>query len=373
MSETVRGSVVIYGGGVGGAVLAKRLSRDLAVTLVDPHDYFEVPMAAPRNLVRPVFADQAILPFAEAMPEVEHIRGKLVKLTPRGGIVEYQDGSLGPVSADISVLATGSRLANDLMRASHGSASARKEFYERFNVRLQDAQRILIVGGGPIGVEFAGEVSETHPGKHVTIVESGKRLLAGTSAAAAAQAARVLTARGVTIITGERLEGAGRPSDGVFADGGEMVTNAGRTIPYDLIVWCTGGRPNTSYMASEFDGALDDNGRIRVTPDLRVVGQERLFAIGDITDLNETKMAAFVRGHVKVAEANIRALLSNSPSIRLTTYRAQTDNPLMAVTLGSRTGVTQLPILGLVKSAWLNRKAKAEKMLVPIYRKVLSA
>jgi len=45
--------VVIYGGGMAGAMLAKRPSDDVQVTLVGPRDYFEVPMAAPRNLVDP--------------------------------------------------------------------------------------------------------------------------------------------------------------------------------------------------------------------------------------------------------------------------------------------------------------------------------
>ena len=49
MSTSAKKSVAIYGGGIAGAVLAHRLSRDFDVVLVDPHDYFEVPMAVPRN------------------------------------------------------------------------------------------------------------------------------------------------------------------------------------------------------------------------------------------------------------------------------------------------------------------------------------
>jgi 2-polyprenyl-6-methoxyphenol hydroxylase-like FAD-dependent oxidoreductase len=49
VSTSAKKSVAIYGGGIAGAVLANRLSRDFNVVLVDPHDYFEVPMAAPRK------------------------------------------------------------------------------------------------------------------------------------------------------------------------------------------------------------------------------------------------------------------------------------------------------------------------------------
>ena len=43
------------------AILAKKLAAKVAETLVDPHDYFEVPIAAPRGLVHPDFAARAIV------------------------------------------------------------------------------------------------------------------------------------------------------------------------------------------------------------------------------------------------------------------------------------------------------------------------
>ncbi len=371
MSTSAKKSVAIYGGGIAGAVLANRLSHDFDVVLVDPHDYFEVPMAVPRNLVQPDFAEAAIVPFAQAMPSVRHEQAKLVKMTRAGGIIEYGNGRLLQITGDVSVLATGTRFPNQLVRAYEGSGAHRKEFYRGYNARLHRAQRVLIIGGGPIGVETAGEISEVFPNKSVTILESGNRLLMGTSAEAAAHAAGVLAARGVNIITGERLEGGERPTDDVFRDGGEAITSGGRIISYDLMIWCTGGRPDAAYMDDDFPEVLDTNRRIMVTPGLMVVGQQRLFAMGDVTNLPENKMALHTKGHVKVVETNIRRLLQVSPSASMTSYVPQTDNPLMAVTLGSRTGVSHLPLLGVVRSAWLNRKVKAERMLVPQYRKAI--
>lgn len=364
-------SVVIYGGGIAGGVLAKKLSRDVRVVLVDPLDYFEVPMAAPRNLVTPSYAESSIVPFARAMRDVEHIRARLVDLTPHGGLVENADGRQMLVQGTLSILATGSRFANELMRAFQGSAAERKAFYTRFNQRLAEANRVLIVGGGPIGVEVAGEITETWPGKTVTIVEAGPRLLAGTSEAASAHAASVLTSRGTTILTNERLEGAGHPAD-IFADGGTALTRHGRIVTYDLVLWCTGGRPNTGYMQSHFANTLNGDGRIKVAPDLRVIGLDHVFALGDITDLAENKMAAHINGQVKVAEANVRALLAGEAA-PLKAYKPQTGNPLMGVTLGSRMGVAHLPPFGVIRWPWLIRKAKAEKMLVPRYRKLIGA
>lgn len=363
-------SVIIYGGGVAGGILAKSLSRQASVRLVDPLSFFEVPMAAPRNLVEPAFAEQAIVPFSDALPGVEHIAAKLVEFTPEGGIVEDADGHRSLITGDVSVLATGSRFTNELVRATSGSALDRKLYFQRFHERLSGAGRILIVGGGPIGVEVAGEIVETWPEKAVTIVEAGPRLLAGTSEKAAAHATAFLKRRGVEIILGEKLElGAGVSAD-PFGDGGNATTGVGRTLSYDLLIWCVGGRPNTSYMKPQFAELLNQWDRIKVGSDLRVPGQDRLFALGDITDLDENKMAAHVKGQVPIAEANILAVLGGRPPTKA--YKAKTGNPLMAVTLGKRAGLVHLPPFGVITADWFARKVKAEAMLVPRYRKILS-
>ena len=359
-------TVAIYGGGIGGGLLAKRLMADFDVTLVDPLDYFEVPMSAPRSLVFPDFANAATFAFAEALPGVTHIGARLEEWTEKGGIVRHDVAATSVVHADISVLATGSTYANPLMRAFNGTMAERKAFYRRFHERLTGSRHILIVGGGPIGVEVAGEISETFPHKQLTLIEAGPRILGGTSAKAAAHAARVLAKRGVTILTGEKLLD-GMPADDIWAPGGEVRTTAGRTIAHDLVIWCVGGRPNTGYMRQQFANLLDANGRIRVDPNLRVRGESRLFALGDITDLDENKMAWHVGGQVEVAEANIRAVAAGQAPAK--SYRPRTGDPRMAITLGSRAGVVHMPGLGVVRAGWLVRAAKAAHMLVPRYRK----
>ena len=122
-------------------------------------------------------------------------------------------------------------------------------------------------------------------------------------------------------------------------------------------------------MQDHFASALNEAGRIKVTPDLRVVGQDRLFAIGDITDLPENKMAIHIGGQLKVALANVRACLAESPK-ELKSYKAQTGNPMMIITLGRLKGVAHLPLFGVVRSSWISRKTKGEHMLVPHFRKV---
>ena len=364
--------IVIYGGGMAGALLAKALSPAFRIALVDPNEYFEVPMATPRSLVKPEFADNAIVPFTTALPGVQHIRGALTEMRTDGGLVRFQEGREELVKGRVAVLATGSAFSNSLMRAIGGaSVDERKAFYRSYRDRLAGAQRILIVGGGPVGVEVAGEIVEHYPHKDITLLEGGARLLAGTSADAAAYATRFLKERGVTILTGERLDSGQTGGTDVFAAGGEVRTDRGRSIAYDLLVWCVGGKPNTAYMRAYFPSTLNAAGRIQVMPDLRVNGFDTLFALGDITDLDENKMAWHINGHVKTAAHNIRAWLANGSASRFKQYKPQTGNPKMAVTLGSRHGVVHLPGVGVVRWPAFARMAKSGHMLVPQYRKAL--
>jgi apoptosis-inducing factor 2 len=365
-ARMMRSTIAIYGAGMAGAMLASRLAGDFDVTVVAPTNYFEVPMAMPRLMVR--FADKAIVSIADALPKAQHIRGRLVELTEASGLVDGDDGDRRMVTADITVLATGSRFAGRFIRPLSGSMDERKAGFHRLKASLSSARRILIVGGGPLGVEIAGEIVETWPGRAVTIVESGARILASTANSASIHATKFLTQRGVTLLTGERIESPA-PGNGISEGPGEARTVSGKRILYDVILWCIGGRPNTKYLRAHFSDRLDLDGRVRVTPQLLMDGEDRTFALGDITNLKENKMALHIAGQLSVAEANIRAVALGRTAAK--TYKAKTGNLMMAITLGSRAGVVFAPPIGAIRSTWLNRKVKAEAMLVPKYRKQL--
>lgn len=364
-------TVLIYGGGVAGALLARGLSDVVPVTLVDPLDYFEVPMAAPRNLVQPAFAERAIMPFAEALPTVRHLQGRLTELSPTGGLVALSSGRETMLRGQITVLATGSQYANDLMRGTAGTGDTRRRFYERYAQRVAQSRNIVIVGGGPIGVELAGEILESAPGRKLTLVEAGPRILAGTTPEAAGHVSRFLVSRGVEILLDQTVVDGGSDPGDPLAGAGTAVTSVGRRIPYDLMVWCTGGRPGTGYMRRHFSSVLNERGRIRVTPELTVLGHPRLYALGDINDVDENKMAWHIAGQVDTTRANILRALKDPAAGPGRPYRPQTNNPSMAVTLGSKAGVLYLQGVGLVTWGWFVSLVKSRHMLVPKYRKAL--
>lgn len=364
--------VVIYGGGMAGAILAKRLSADIKVTLVDPRDYFEVPMAVPRNLLEPSFADVSTIPFERALPNVQMVQGKLVEWTRQGGIIDCGNGVRKKLKGKVNVLATGSRFANSMMRPDSGTREERQSFYQQNAHQIANAKRVVIVGGGPIGVEMAGEISSHFPETQITLIESGSRILRGTSASASLHATRLLKKRGIQILTDDKLLNVSPKDSENSLEPKELVTAKGVQLSFDLLLWCTGAKPNTDYMQPYFSNALDLHQRICVTTALRVVGEQMLFAVGDINNVNENKMAWHVAGQVECAEKNIRRVLAGQvDDSLLTQYKPKTGNQAMAVTFGPDQGMVNLPPLGLITAGWLNRRIKSSHMLVPKYRKIL--
>lgn len=354
-------SIIIYGGGLAGSQLAHSLQNDADVTLVCPLDYFEIPMALPRGLIEPALSNRSIMLLSEALPGVRHIHGKLVKFEAGTGTVEESDGERLEISGDISVLATGSSYANSLTRAQSGNAIERRNQFESFADRLDQASKILIVGGGPIGIELAGEITQDVPGKKVTIVEANADILRGTSRKVASRALKTLEARGVTFHLGQKVM---EPSFGTEPDGGVARTDKGLELEYDLIFWAVGSKPNTDYFPPD---QLSPEGRIPVDQHLRVAGTDNVFALGDIAGLNEVKKAIYVIDHLKTVIKNIRSLLAGKPP--RASYKAQTGNDIMVVTLGRTGGVGHVPVLGTITAGWLIRMIKAKDMLVGMYRK----
>jgi NADH dehydrogenase FAD-containing subunit/uncharacterized membrane protein YphA (DoxX/SURF4 family) len=140
----------------------------------------------------------------------------------------------------------------------------------------------LIVGGGPTGVELAGAIAELarfgmakdfrriDPARaRVVLVQSAPRILPTFTEALSARAAQALENLGVEVVTGSRVTG-------IDAEG---VVVGGRRIAARTVLWAAGvvASPAAHWLGAEADNA----GRVLVGPDLRVLGQDAIFAIGD--------------------------------------------------------------------------------------------
>ncbi|HET6547176.1 MAG TPA: NAD(P)/FAD-dependent oxidoreductase [Solirubrobacter sp.] len=135
-------------------------------------------------------------------------------------------------------------------------------------------ERLLIVGGGVVGVEMAQAFQTL--GSQVTLVEGERRLLPREEEFACAQVTDALAAYGVDIRTGQRAEKVGQ-------DGGDVTvtTSDGGSAVGDVLLVALGRTASTEDLGLETVG-LEGGGTIKVDAHARVPGRDWLYAVGDI-------------------------------------------------------------------------------------------
>jgi len=361
--------VVIVGGGYGGVTAAKLLDRDFEVVLVEKKDTFFHNIGALRGLVDHGFLEELFMPYDNLLSRGSVVRG------------EAQDVEPGTV-----VLGDGRRIAYDYLVLASGSSypfPAKTPFDEKApsiaairwaGSQLEEADGALLFGGGPVGIELAGEIKSRYPEKGVALVHSHKALMGGWfNPSLGGKLLEKLEAKGVRVI----FEEAVLPEDENDPET-TFVTDKGTTIEASLLrphplsgvmgFICFGVRPNTSFLRGRFP--LDEAGRVRVDRYLRVTGYDNAFAIGDITDVEEPKTAYLAQKHAEVVSRNIRAT-ENGRKRALKAY-APNPNPPVVVPVGPDDGVTQFPVAGgLVVGRRTTRLLKGRDLMVERYRKIL--
>ena len=151
---------------------------------------------------------------------------------------------------------------------------------------LAAADRVVVIGGGFIGLEVAAVAARAY-GCEVVVVEALPRLMSRSALPpSAAGALRNLESLGVRVLTGTAIA-AVHSRDGHDADG--VATADGDLIPADLVVYGIGGLPNTELARDA--GLVVANG-VLVDETLRTA-DPRVWAIGDCASLPQPRR----RGH----------------------------------------------------------------------------
>jgi apoptosis-inducing factor 2 len=327
-------TVVVLGGGYGGIAVATALDDIADVVLVEPKDAFVHAVGALRAAVDATWEDRVFFPYDRLLTRgrVVHEYAQLVSPT----LVQFAGGR--SVAADYLVLATGTAYPFPAKFVESDAWVARARL-ARLRESLKAADRALLVGAGPVGLELAGELLAAFPSLGITIVDQADDILTtgDYSPELRTSVRSQLEARGVVFELGAAL-GSLPPHDvgvlGPFA----VETAAGRTVEAQIWFRCYGNRPITDYLGAELQVARSWDGEVAVTPQLTVQGFDRVFAIGDITDVKETKRASAAQAHATVVAANIRALIEGREPT--TTYTAAAER--IVLPLGPDGGASQV-------------------------------
>ena len=303
MSEHKGPHIVVLGAGFGGLTFCQKFHHPFArVTLVDRtnHHLFQplLYQVAAAGLSAPEIA-QPIRSILSDRPNVTvlldqvldfDLAGKRVHLEKTSLSYHYLVLALGGCTSyfghpEWEEFAPGLKSLEDAIRIRHNVLLA----FEKAECESDPATRarlmtIVIVGGGPTGVELAGAFAELarivlkrdfrhiDPSKaRVILIEASPVLLSHLPPDLSASATEQLCRLGVQVRTSTRVKSIGA---------GRVELESGEVIAGENILWAAGvsASPLTRRLGVELDRA----GRVRVNPDLSLPGQPDVFAIGDM-------------------------------------------------------------------------------------------
>ncbi len=268
MDDAATPRVLIVGGGYAGVMAARAAHRHGADPVVlDADGAHELrcryaAVAAGRDDI----AD-ATAPLADLV-DVEVRTARVVAVEADHDRVVDAAGARHPY--DALVLTTGASAAAPPVPglAEHGHDVHDAAGATALRAALSEAAGLVVAGGGPTGVQVAGEAAAAQPGLAVTLVEPLERLLPGMPPAVARRAGALLAARGIDVRLGRAL--AAVEPRAAHLDDGTRVPG--------ILAWAGGFAAQPSVLP----GAPRRDGRLVVDAALRVPGRPRVLAAGDV-------------------------------------------------------------------------------------------
>ncbi|PGG97987.1 hypothetical protein AJ80_09609 [Polytolypa hystricis UAMH7299] len=333
-------NIVILGGSYGGVSTAHSALKHIIPQLPDKNTYQVVLVSAssqvmcrpacPRALISDDMfpQDRLFVSIQKSFeqypkPSFRFLHGTATELdhTNRAVSVSIAGGnSTEKISYCALVIATGASTVSPL----HGFTSDfefLRASWATFRRGLSSAKSIVVAGGGPAGVETAGELGEylngragilsaklDNPKVAITVVNAGKEILPVLRPALAKKAEDLLAKVGVTVINNVRVESVSPQGAGVdsslLATKTSVTLSNGETLEADLYIPATGTTPNTGFIDKSLlavDGRVDTNATT-----LRVdKAGERVYAVGDVGSYARPAIHAILEA-VPVVTGNLK-------------------------------------------------------------------
>lgn len=339
----MKAQVLIIGGGFAGVATAQKLEKQgIKTTLVDRKDYFEVTYAVLRDVAAPEKNNGKARQYYKDILKGLFIQSGVKELKQTTALLDNGD----TVEFDKVVIASGSRYPSLPLAKSLEATEllVREEELKSQNNKLRSADHVLIIGGGVVGVELAGEVAYAMPKAKVTLTHNTSTLLDGFKEKAQKKALKQLTDLGVNV----EFNTLYKENNKTYTD-----DNSGKSITPDVAFVAIGTRPNNEFLQHNFSHILNAKGLVKVDSNLAVVGQKNFYAIGDIADVGEAKL-----GYLALEQGKYlgKSLAKEFKGKSTKTYKR---NPFMAlVPTGQKTGVVQLPFMVSTWKGLVNLKQK---------------
>ncbi|KAI4232263.1 MAG: hypothetical protein L6R40_007455 [Gallowayella cf. fulva] len=255
------------------------------LTLISATTHFYHKVGAPRFLASPdlIPLSKAFLPIADGFKDYDPDHFELVigeaqtlDETKKTIVVKdtYESGPSRTFSYSTLVLATGSSSESPLWSIP-GSHEKTIAALKETQSALPNAKTVLIAGGGPAGVETAGEIATLFPNADITLLSGADRLLTRLRPVISAAAESQESALGVKTVHNLKV-------DSVTSEGGqtEVKLSDGTSRTVDIYIPATGIRPNTAFLPKSW---LTDRGYVITRDATSLRGPiDGVYAIGDV-------------------------------------------------------------------------------------------
>ena len=317
--------IIIVGGGFGGLKLARNLSNKpgIEILLIDKFNYHQFQPLFYQVATAGLDASNIAFPLRKAFQHSKNIR---IRITDLKEIVAAENKIItgtGEEQYDILVLATGADTNffgnQQLEKHAFPMKSTVEALQLRFKLvqnfedaltakneeELQRLMNIVVVGGGPTGVEISGALAEmkkyvlpkNYPEldfskMNIFLLEGTQKTLGHMSEFSSDRSKKYLEKLGVKVMTGAHVKDY---------DGKNILLQDGKTISSATVLWAAGIKGN---IPGGVDNSLIARGnRIKVDRQNRVIGSQNIYAIGDLAYMETPN---YPHGHPQVATTGIQ-------------------------------------------------------------------
>lgn len=317
--------IVVVGAGFGGLKLARKLNnkKGFDVLLIDRFNYHQFQPLFYQVATGGLDASNISFPLRKVFHKSKNVRIRLAELKQ---IVPSENKIItdtGEINYDILVLAMGADtnfFGNNIiaenafpMKSTVEALQIRHRLIQNFEdaltikdeTELQRLMNIVIVGGGPTGVELSGALAEMkkyvlpkdYPEldfskMNIYLLEGSEKTLGTMSERSSVQSKNYLQKLGVTVMTNNLVKDY---------DGKKILLQDGKTIDTATVIWAAGVKGN-------IPGGVDKNliargNRIIVNRQCLVSSADNIYCIGDLAYMQTSK---YPNGHPQVAPVAIQ-------------------------------------------------------------------
>ncbi len=314
--------IIVIGGGFAGLQFIKNLKKGLFdIMLIDRLNHHQFQPLFYQVATSQIEPTSISFPFRKIFQQRKDVTVRLAEVLTINPVNKFITTTAGNFNFDYLVIATGCKtnfFGNEDIKKNVLSLKTTYEAIKIRNVILENFEEILnsnnqpedslfnivVVGGGPTGVELSGAFAEIKrdilpkdfPGidfsrLNIFLLEGGSHTLSTMSAMAKRTSEKYLKELGVILKTGVFVQNY---------DGNILKLNNGEVLKSKNVIWAAGITGNSiEGFPSE---VLTSTNRIKVDRLNRVQGYENIYAIGDIAYMVTLK---YPKGHPQVANVAI--------------------------------------------------------------------